>query len=85
MLGAMASVDIPEARWQALARDETRWNKYVRQTDDDRDQQRRSLAELHHDSSPCHHARALARAAFPRLRATATPFFPSPTPLSPAR
>jgi hypothetical protein len=84
-LKAMASVvDAPEARWQNLARDETCWNKHVRQTDEDRDRQRRSLAELHCDSSPCHHARALARAAFPRLRAAATPFFPSPTPLSPA-
>ena len=84
MLEAMASVDIPEMHWQDLARDETCWNKYIRQTDDDRDQQRRSLAALHYDSSPCHHARTLARAAFPRLRATATPFSPSPTPLSPA-
>ena len=84
MLKAMASVDMPEAHWQALARDEACWNKYIRQTDDDRDKQRRSLAELHFDSSPCHHARTLARTVFPRLRATATPFFPSPTPLSPA-
>ena len=84
MLKAMASVDIPEAHWQDLARDEVCWNKYIRQTDGDRDRQRRSLAELHLDSSPCHHARTLARAVFPRLRATAPSFVPSPMPLSPS-
>ena len=35
MLKAMASVDIPEAHWQDLARDEVPWNKHIRQTDED--------------------------------------------------
>ena len=65
MLKAMASVDIPEAHWQDLARDEVLWNKHVRQTDEDRDAQRQALFELHYDKDPAHHARILALSAFP--------------------
>ena len=65
MLKAMASVDIPESHWQDLARDEVLWNKYVRQTDEDRDAQRLALFELHYDKDPAHHARILALSAFP--------------------
>ena len=64
-LKAMASVDIPEAHWQDLARDEVLCNKHVRQTDEDRDAQRQALFELHYDKDPAHHARILALSAFP--------------------
>ena len=65
MLKAMASVDIPEAHWQDLAMDEVLWNKYIRQTDEDRDAQRQSLFTLHYNKDPAHHAHTLALAAFP--------------------
>ena len=79
LLEAMASVDIPEAHWQDLARDEVLWNKHVRQTDEDRDAQRKALFELHCDEDPAHHARALALAAFPASQEQ-----PPMSPFSPA-
>jgi hypothetical protein len=64
-LEAMASVDVPEAHWQDLARDEVTWNKHARQTDADREKQRLVLFQLHCDKDPSHHAKVLALAAFP--------------------
>jgi hypothetical protein len=52
VLKAMASVDMPEAHWQELARDEITWNKYMRQTDEDREKQRQELFHLHYDKEP---------------------------------
>jgi hypothetical protein len=85
VLKAMASVDIPEAHWQELARDEVLWNKHVRQTDEDRDAQRQALFELHHDKDPAHHARTLALAAFPasQEQPPMSPFSPAACPADP--
>ena len=83
MLKAMASVDIPEAHWQALAREEVTWNKYIRQTDDDREKQRFALFNLHYDKDPSHHAKVLALTAFPDSQ-DGPPLSPfSPTAYSP--